>query len=328
MQHRTLGTLPATPIGLGLAALGRPGYITLGHGDDLTSTDVAAMEAHAHAVLDAAWAAGIRYFDAARSYGKAEQFLGSWLRSREIAPDAVTVGSKWGYTYTANWQVHAEKHEVKEHSLDMLEGQWEESYQYLGKHLDLYQVHSATFSSGILENADVLNELANLKASGTTIGLTLSGPEQAQVLEDAVIIEVDGVRLFDVVQATWNLLERSVGAVLADVHQAGMGVLVKEVLANGRLTSRNTDPEFADQLKTLMQQAERLNTTVDALAIAAVLAQPWADVVLSGAARVDHLQSNVRALDVKWDAEAAAALIEIVEPASHYWRRRDALSWN
>jgi aryl-alcohol dehydrogenase-like predicted oxidoreductase len=72
-----------SPIGIGLAALGRPGYINIGHVDDLESNyDVAAMEARAHAVLDAAYERGVRYFDAARSYGRAEEFLGSWLRKR------------------------------------------------------------------------------------------------------------------------------------------------------------------------------------------------------------------------------------------------------
>ena len=46
-------TLPR--IGLGLAALGRPGYINLGHGQDLDHEyDVQAMAAHAQTVLDAA----------------------------------------------------------------------------------------------------------------------------------------------------------------------------------------------------------------------------------------------------------------------------------
>jgi aryl-alcohol dehydrogenase-like predicted oxidoreductase len=100
--------LMVSPLGLGLAALGRPGYITLNHAADLNRNyDVSAMEAHAHSVLDAAWNAGIRYFDAARSYGRAEDFLGSWLRSRDITATDVTVGSKWGYTYTADWQVES-----------------------------------------------------------------------------------------------------------------------------------------------------------------------------------------------------------------------------
>ena len=151
MQQKQLGQtgLTVTPIGLGLAALGRPGYINLGHAKDLNERyAVADMAAHAHTVLDAAWAAGIRYFDAARSYGRAEQFLGSWLQQRDIAPGAVTVGSKWGYTYTADWQVEAEQHEVKEHSLPVLQRQTAESNAQFGQHLDLYQVHSATLRCG------------------------------------------------------------------------------------------------------------------------------------------------------------------------------------
>ena len=127
---RILGSsqLSVSAIGLGLAALGRPGYINLNHAIDLEHNyNVAAMQAHAHQLLDAAWQAGVRYFDAARSYGRAEEFLGSWLKARNIDPAAVTVGSKWGYTYTANWQVEAEHHEIKEHSLPVLQRQRSET---------------------------------------------------------------------------------------------------------------------------------------------------------------------------------------------------------
>jgi aryl-alcohol dehydrogenase-like predicted oxidoreductase len=81
MEPRTLGRtgLVVTPIGLGLAALGRPGYINLKHDEDLQHEyAIGVMQAHAHSVLDVAWRAGIRYFDAARSYGRAEEFLAFW----------------------------------------------------------------------------------------------------------------------------------------------------------------------------------------------------------------------------------------------------------
>jgi aryl-alcohol dehydrogenase-like predicted oxidoreductase len=49
-------------LGLGLAALGRPRYVTLNHVSDLGgSYDPSVMESHAHVVLDAAFDAGIRY---------------------------------------------------------------------------------------------------------------------------------------------------------------------------------------------------------------------------------------------------------------------------
>lgn len=328
---RTLGltTLAVSPLGLGLAALGRPGYINLGHATDLERDyAVPAMEAHAHRVLDAAWAAGVRYFDAARSYGRAEAFLGSWLRARNISPDAVTVGSKWGYTYTANWQIEAEHHEVKEHSLAVLQRQWNETIEHLAGYLNLYQIHSATLESGVLENRAVLHALLCLKQAGVAVGLSLSGANQAQVLEQALAVEIDGVRLFDTVQATWNLLEPSAGAGLQAAAHAGLGVIVKETLANGRLTPRNTHPQFLAKLAQLTQQASRLNCSIDALALAAVLAQPWADVVLSGAATVEHLQSNTRALTVPWDDEAAAALAVVAESPELYWKTRQLLAWN
>ena len=320
--------LPVSRIGVGLAALGRPGYINLNHAEDLgRDYDPAAMQARTNEVLDAAWAAGVRYFDAARSYGRAEQFLATWLERRAIDPDAVAIGSKWGYTYTAEWRVEADRHEVKDHSLATLERQLAESRGWLGAHLDLYQIHSATLESGVLENAGVLERLARVREQGVAVGLSLSGPRQAETLRVAMRTRVGRVPLFDTVQATWNLLEPSVGPALREAHAAGMGVIVKEALANGRLTERNAAPDFAARSR-LAAVARRLSCTIDQLALAAVLAQPWVDVVLSGAARVDHLHANLGALAMRWDDAAAEALRGIAEPPAGYWETRGRLAWN
>lgn len=331
MHRRSLGAtgLSVSRLGLGLAALGRPGYINLGHAADIGSDRaVAAMEMRAHSVLDAAWAAGIRYFDAARSYGRAEAFLASWLSSRQIRAGDVTVGSKWGYTYTANWSVSAEKHEVKDHSLATLRRQVQESKDLLGTYLNIYQIHSATLESGVLNNREVLNELAVLRARGLKIGLSVSGARQSDVLRQALNISIDGNRLFDCVQATWNLLEPSASAALQEAHATGVGVIVKEALANGRLTERNTEPSFARKKEKLAQEATRLGTRLDALALAAALAQPWADVVLSGAATADQLNANVHASAVQWDSEATNLMGTMAELPSDYWAVRAELAWN
>ena len=245
-----------------------------------------------------------------------------------MAPDAVTIGSKWGYTYTADWQVTVgvdEAHEVKEHSLPVLERQISESGLTLGSYLDLYQIHSATLSSGVLENDAVLKRLDALRRSGIVIGLSLSGPGQAETLWRALEVEVDGAPLFGSVQATWNLLERSAEKALEAAAGAGWGVIVKEAVANGRLTSRNQDPAFAPAKARLHALAEEQDSTIDALALAAVLAQPWATVVLSGAARVDHLLSNVGALRVTWSDELDAELVDLAEPAAVYWQTRSSV---
>jgi aryl-alcohol dehydrogenase-like predicted oxidoreductase len=321
--------LGQSKIGLGLAALGRPGYINLGHDEDLgADKSVKGLEQQAHTVLDAAWEAGVRYFDAARSYGRAEAFLGSWVKSREIPKDEVAVGSKWGYRYVADWQSEAQVHEIKEHSLEMLQRQLVESQDYLVDYLDLYQIHSATEESGVLGNAKVLDALAQMKTEGLLIGLTLSGPRQAVTLERALDVRRDGVLLFDAVQATWNVLERSVGGALEAAHEAGLLVIVKEALANGRLTKRNNKPDFAKQRAMLDEMAQSLNSSIDAVAIAGVLAQSWADIVLSGAAKVEHLLSNLGALDVQLGTEDLEGLVGLAEGAEDYWKNRATLDWN
>jgi aryl-alcohol dehydrogenase-like predicted oxidoreductase len=298
-------------IGLGLAALGRPGYLNLGHAGDLgEDRSVDALRRHCHTVLDAAYEAGVRAFDAARSYGRAEEFLGEWLRTRN--PDGVTISSKWGYVYTADWRVDADPPEVKHHDAETLRRQMAETRENLGDWLDLYQIHSATPDSGVLEDDAVLAELAELRAGGLAIGASVSGTSQRATIERALDLE-----LFDAVQATWNLHERAAEPALERAHAAGLTVYVKEALANGRLAGREPVPEL-----------QRPDATADALALAAVLARPWADVVLSGAASVDTLLSNLRALEVAWTPELEAGAERLREDSAAYWERRSGLRWN
>jgi aryl-alcohol dehydrogenase-like predicted oxidoreductase len=302
-------------VGLGLASLGRPGYLNLGHAEDLgEDRSAAALRARSFEVLDAAYAAGVRYLDAARSYGRGEEFLGAWLADRR--PGDVVVGSKWGYVYTAGWEVAADPPEVKHHDADTLRRQLAETREWLGDHLDLYQIHSATPDSGVLENEAVLRELQDLRASGVAIGVSVSGTAQAESIDRAVALGC-----FDAVQATWNLHERTAGPALARAHDVGLEVIVKEALANGRLGPRAPAPQLA-------QVASELGSTPDAVALAAVLAQPFADVVLSGVATRDALASNLAAATLELPAAALAQLGALEEDSEGYWSTRSALPWN
>jgi aryl-alcohol dehydrogenase-like predicted oxidoreductase len=271
-------------------------------------------------MLDDAVAAGVCYLDAARSYGLAEDFLGSWLRTRNPPPGSLTIGSKWGYSYVGEWRLDAPVHEIKDLSVGTLRRQIVESRTRLGARLQLYQIHSATIESGVLDDPEVLGELARLRATGLAIGLTVSGARQVDVIRRALRVSVDGVNPFQVVQATWNLLEPSAGPALAEANAAGWGVVVKEGVANGRLTDRAA----GEDIERLKRVAGALHTTADALSLAAALSKPWADVVLSGAVTVAQLRSNLDALRV------AGQTIDwpvIAEPATEYWARRGALPW-
>jgi len=138
-----------------------------------------------------------------------------------------------------------------------------ETRELLGDRLSLYQIHSATIESGVLDDDELLAELAALRRSGVAVDVTVTGPRQAETIDLAL-----EVGIFDTVQATWNLLERSAAPALRRAHDAGLGVIVKEVLANGRLTNHGAEP-------ALLTYAHDRDLPPDAVAIAAAISQPW-----------------------------------------------------
>jgi aryl-alcohol dehydrogenase-like predicted oxidoreductase len=147
------------------------------------------------------------------------------------------------------------------------------------------------------------------------VGFSATGTEQPDTIRRA--IEVGG---FDTVQATYNLLERSAGDALEAAHDAGMGVIIKEALANGRLTARGG-------IGPLTDAARRLGTTEDAVALAGVLARPWVDAALSGADTVEQLHSNLGALAIEWSDALEDELSGLVESPGQYWKTRSSLTW-
>lgn len=90
----------------------------------------------------------------------------------------------------------------------------------------------------------------------------------------------------------------------------------------------NDDAAFAAKRRRLEEMAARLGTGVDALALAAVLARPWVDVVLSGDAIPGQLSSNLAALSVAWDRQADEMAHGLAEGPEEYWSTRARLPWN
>ncbi|MFF4089472.1 aldo/keto reductase [Streptomyces nigra] len=314
-------TTPTCHIGLGLAAVGRPGYINLGRDEDLgADRSVEALRTRTHELLDAAYAQGVRYFDAARSYGRSEEFLAGWLAARPDVDDVV-VGSKWGYTYTADWTTDAEKHEVKDHSLATYERQRAETAALLGDRLDLYQIHSVTPDSPALTDKELHARLAEAAAQGVTVGFSTSGPAQADAVRAALAVTVDGEPLFRTVQSTYNVLETSAGPALAEAYDAGLTVIVKEGMANGRLAG----PDAPEALRAVAAETDQ---GCDAVALAFVLRRPWAGVVLSGAATTAQLASNLHAAVVDLDEDRLARLAALAEEPGVYWGTRGRLPWH
>ena len=332
-------------VGLGLAALGRPGYINLQRDNHLASRTVEGMQHQANTVMDALFQQSrglskqeklIPWLDCARSYGLSEKFVGEYLRSNNVSPADVYVSSKWGYTYVAEWNVELGEgmpHEVKDHSLGNFLKQVQETCEYV----KLYQVHSATFDSGILTNTKVHEALSKCRQErGWKIGLSVSGPQQDELIREAMQIKVaDSTRLFDSVQCTYNILEQRPHDALIEAQQAGMDIIIKEGLANGRTLSN----------PTLLELSSKLNCQPDQLALAAILVQPFQPRVLSGSVTVAQLQSNLesfysienpdnmsvaeRLVSTEEGKEVLQKLMDSCKMESEqYWADRSALKWN
>jgi aryl-alcohol dehydrogenase-like predicted oxidoreductase len=219
--------------------------------------------------------------------------------------------------------VDAPVHEVKDHSLAAFKEQLAETAALLGPRLGVYHVHSATLDTGVLDDAALHRALAELRDRGIRVGLSTSGPAQAEAIRRAMDVQVGGEPLFTSVQSTWNVLERSAGPALADAAASGARVIVKEAVANGRLApGANDAPPRAEAL------AARLDIPLDQLAVAAALAQSWAWRVLSGAVDPAQIASNAAAAAVDLPTDVLSELETLAEDAATYWAARAARAWS
>nr|WP_321236101.1 aldo/keto reductase [uncultured Psychroserpens sp.] len=312
--------MTTTKIGLGLAALGRPDYINIRQNSKIDKSK-SAFKNNALEVMDFAYKNGVRHFDTAPSYGLGEQFLIDWKNSRKHKDTILS--TKWGYTYVANWEIgYNGKHEIKEHSLSKLNEQWDISKQLLPQ-LKIYQVHSATLESGILNDTTIHERLFQLKkAHGLQIGITTSGTNQSEILRIAKGITVNKELLFDSYQVTYNIFEQSTFEALLELKNLGKTIIIKEALANGRVfTSENANTQLEVISKTH-------NVGIDAIAIRFVIDTLCPNVILSGASNSNHLAQNLKALDFKLSLEAIASLKTLKINSKAYWNERNNLAWN
>lgn len=315
-----------TKMGLGLAALGRPEYINIRDGIIPNKTLVAFRE-NAFSVLNFAYKQGIRYFDTAPSYGKGEQFLTTW-NSKYQHMDVI-LSTKWGYTYVADWELgFSGAHEVKEHSLDKLIEQWQISKK-LQPALNIYQVHSTTFESGVLENKDVLNQLYEIKKqTGLQIGITTSGLNQTEIIEAALKIQIKKEDLFDSYQVTYNILEQASYDILKHLLQLKKTVIIKEALANGRIFKNEKFSHYQKLYDVLDALAKKHQVGTDAIAIRFVMDNLEPTYLLSGASSKEQLEQNMKAQNFKLKKEELALLKLFKTAPKDYWEERNELVWN
>ncbi len=313
-------------IGLGTAAIGRPHYINIrkdGNPSDQPFS-LNTFKEKGKLLLSDAYNQGIRHFDTAPGYGIAETILLEWLE--ESGNKDISISTKWGYTYVANFDPKATKHEIKEHSLAKLNEQWEQSSAFL-PYLNFYQIHSATFDSGVLINEAVLLRLYELKKQhNIKIGLSSTGPHQNEVILAAMDIHIDNEALFDGFQVTYNIFEQRLHQ-LKDALQ-GKYLIIKEALANGRVFRNDQYSNYQSAYNLLEKLSKKYQVGLDAIALRFVEDSLQPSMILSGSSESNQLDNNRKALNFELSAHDIDLLKGLMVKPEEYWTERKHLDWN
>lgn len=308
-------------IGLGMAAIGRPQYINLNNtANNVDLFEINSFKQKAKSLLTGAYQAGIRHFDTAPGYGIAEEILAEWINENKI--ESIILSTKWGYTYVANFDPNANVHELKEHSLEKLNEQWANSSN-LYKNIGIYQIHSATLDSGVLENEAIIERLFELKNKhNIKIGLSSTGENQKEIITKALSIKNNNQELFDSFQVTYNLLDQSIFDIKEQLKNKQ--IIVKEALANGRILQKN----FNKNLEYLELLAKKYNVGIDAIALRFIIDSLEPFSVLSGASQITHIKENLKAIDFYLSKEEIEQLKTTKQTTEEYWQIRKKLTWN
>lgn len=311
---------------LGTAAIGRPIYINIRqtHIDNAFNLDL--FKTAGIKFLEEAYSLGIKHFDTAPSYGAAEQMLQEWLTVNKHLD--VALSSKWGYSYEANFKSDAKIHENKEHSLQRLTTQWEETKKLL-PYLKLYQIHSATIESAVLDNIEVLQKLNFIQNEfGVEIGVTVTGANQNDIIKKAITTSINGKQLFSSIQVTYNVFEQGLLEVLPLIKEHKMKLIVKESMANGRVFKNEQFSNNKKMYELMDKLSEKYNVSNDAIALRYVIDSVSPDILLLGAINKEQLISNLNCKNFSLTSDELAKINSLKNTSEAYWTERTQLTWN
>jgi len=314
MNYRRLGEA-----GVKLSEIGLGGWLTFGN----------ALEAEqARGVMNAAFEAGINFFDTADAYagGKCEEAWGELLKDRKRSDYVLATKVFFPTGQGPNDKGLSRKHvfENCHKSLKRLKTDY----------IDLYQCHRFDPETPVEETVRAMDDLVR---QGKILYWGFSEWTVDNIEE---CLRVCGDR-FDrprSSQPRYSALERGVEeGVMPLCHKAGIGQVVFSPLAQGVLTGKYkpgqplpSDSRAADQRQNqfiqrfvqdeaLLKKVQRLEPiaaekkcTMSQLALAWVLRRPEVTSCIIGASKPKQVQENVKASDMKLSAEDVRRIDEVL----------------
>ncbi len=315
MQYRVLGRtgLKVSEAGFGAWAIGGPsrlGDVEIGWG--------AVDDALSLRAIDAAFDAGVTFFDTSDAYGAghSEVLLGRALGGKR---DRVVIASKVGNRTTPDGRW------VKDFSRKWILEAIEGTLSRLGmEHLDLYQLHSPTQTSDYLDESfealEALKTQGKIRFYGVSVGPAAHGP---WVIRNTPA---------DTIQVVYNMLEREPERELLPLAQEKqIGIIARVPLASGFLTGKFTaDATFPandhraktyspERVRQMVDQVGRLrfltagkNRTMAQAALQYCLAHPAVSTIIPGAKSPEQARANAAASDGKLLTPEEAARVGAV----------------
>jgi aryl-alcohol dehydrogenase-like predicted oxidoreductase len=280
------------------------------------------------AVVDAAFDAGITFFDTADIYGggQSEEFLGAALTGRR---DEAVIATKFGApTGKGPYRSGGSRRYVH--------AACEASLRRLGTdYIDLYYLHYPDAQTPIEETLSALDDLVR---QGKVRYVASSNFASWQVVEAELVARARGTERFVACQVEWNLLQRDVEREVVPVcRRYGVGILPYFPLASGLLTGKYrrgeafpegsrldampyfasvaTDANFdtVDRLEAVARDAGR--GLVD-LAMSWLAGEAGVSSVLVGATRPEQVKANVAAAEWQLSPDELAAVAAALTPES------------
>lgn len=275
--------------------------------------------------------AGINFMDTADVYsnGVSEQILGQSVRNLGLKRSDVVIATK---AYGAMGSRPNDKGASRGHIMDAVEG----SLSRLGTdHIDLYQIHA---DDSVTPIDETLRALDDLVTSGKVRYVGVSNWTAWKIAKALQRSEARGWARFETLQAYYTIAGRDLEREVVPMLQSEqMGLMVWSPLAGGLLSGkydRETEskegrraafdfppvdkPRAFDVIDAMRPIAAAHGATVAQVALSWLLHQPVVTTVIIGTKRIEQLDDNLKAVDVKLTGDDLAALDKVSALPAEY----------
>jgi len=328
MRYNQLGNtgLFVSEICLGTMTFGAAG------GGNLWGSIADVDQKAADQIVERSLASGVNFIDTADvySFGESEKLLGQALKNLNVPRKDVVIATK---VYGVMGDKPNDRGASRGHIMDSVEASLE---RLQTDHIDLYQIHATDPVTPIDETLRALDDLVS---RGLVRYIGVSNWQAWRIAKALGISERRGLARFETVQAYYSIAGRDLERdIVPMMQEEKLGLMVWSPLAGGLLSGKYgpgapgngegrrasfdfppVDKDRAWACVAVMREiAEKHGTSVATVALAYILAKPFVTTVIIGAKRVEQLDQNLAAVNLKLDADDLKTLDDVSELSPEY----------